>query len=110
MTKNKTSIQKVNRAVFRKTVTTGFCGGVLWSTIWLIMHYFNMIKISPTLIWEKLFSGSIEFNRWYMYLFLILLYGIFSVFLAILYYLCFKTIGHWAMGAAYGLIIWIIAV
>lgn len=105
---NLTTEQKIHQFVFQKTLITGLSGGFIWSIVWLIMYGLNMVEVNPTLFWDKLFLDTFNFVHWYMYILTIVLYGVLSTILALFYFLCFKKIAHWFMGAVYGIFIWFI--
>ena len=93
-------------ALLKKSIVTGFFGGMIWSLIWLIAYGLNIIRLDPALFWDKFFWGNLPFDRWYMYLVMILLYSTLSILFAVVYYILFKRFSHWIVGLFYGVILW----
>ena|SRR5690625_10623 len=95
------------KQVLKRSLLTGFLGGIFWCMITLVLHYFNIIDVSPydylkwfklSEKWLKTFAGVV---------FTILIYGIISIGIAYLYYLFFKKIEGLLIGIVYGLMLFV---
>lgn len=90
-----------------KVAVIGFFGGVFWSAIGYLAHFFNFTKISPNLVlspwtvgeWEKGALGNVIG---------ILLIGLLSILVAFLYSTLFKKINKMWPGFLLGILLWLI--
>lgn len=98
----------IKRLVFGKSIVIGISGGIIWSAIFVLLHYFNMIEVDPVLPLELIFGGAGWTETVYARLLMVTCIGILSIFVAMLYFVSLKSIESWMAGALYGIIIWVI--
>lgn len=85
-------------------VITGFVGGVLWSSIGLLCYFFNFSEVQPNMILEPWALGDWK-QGWIGTVFSIILIGILSIAVALIYYATLRKVnGIWA-GALLGIVL-----
>jgi hypothetical protein len=90
-----------------KTVITGFVGGVFWSLIGYLGYFFHFSEISPNMILTPWVAGDWKYGKLGNYV-AILLIGLLSILVALIYYATLRKIkGMWA-GILYGVAWWLI--
>ncbi|EZP76108.1 hypothetical protein H839_12564 [Parageobacillus genomosp. 1] len=90
-----------------KTVITGFVGGVFWSLIGYLAYFFHFSEISPNMILIPWVAGDWKHGKIGNYI-AILLIGLLSILVALIYYAALRRIkGMWA-GVLYGVAWWLI--
>lgn len=99
-------LTRVNKLIFSKSLVIGFCGGIIWSTLFVLLHVFNMIEINPMILFETIFGQKVWLAKWYTYIMLILVIGILSMIIAITYFFTLKKLKSWLVGGGYGVLIW----
>lgn len=89
---------------FAKSVVTGFIGGLLWSSIGYLAYFFHFTKISPNIVLQPMPQGNWQKN-WQGVTISILLIGIISIGVALVYYgLLRKIKGMWG-GIVFGVVL-----
>ncbi|WP_088041694.1 YqhR family membrane protein [Bacillus sp. EAC] len=92
---------------FNKIASIGFFGGVFWSTVLLVLSFFDFTQIGPTFVLERIPLGKWA-NGYIEALISIVSIGIASIIVAfVCYFVCRKFTGV-LPGVFIGLIIWII--
>lgn len=99
-------IKEVKNHIFLKTLLIGFFGGIIWSTLLVLLYVFKMIDINPMILFRTVLGDRLLLTKWYMYVLLIIVIGIISIVLAIAYYVTLKKFKSWMIGGAYGILIW----
>jgi len=84
----------------------GFFGGLFFSLLHLGFHYFSITKVSHKQVLQFLKIDFPWIEKWYGYIFFIILISLLSIVLAVVYYLIAKRLKGWIYGAIYGLILW----
>lgn len=88
-------------------VLTGFVGGILWSAIGQLAYFFNFTKIGP----QAIISGWMS-DRWsdgFLGIVIsILLFGLLSILIALLYYVILRKVQYITASILYGAILWAI--
>lgn len=108
MSKQNYKQENLHRLVFVKAIIIGFFGGMIWSTLFLLMHMFKMTEVDPLFLFKQIVGESEWLSKWYAYLLLIISYGLLSIFVAVIYYFLFRQRQSWIVGGIYGVILWII--
>ncbi|MGE6258988.1 YqhR family membrane protein [Heyndrickxia sporothermodurans] len=107
MTNHKEGIENPRSTFLLMALITGFVGGILWSLIAYVFYYFNFLSIEPNILLEPFTVGTWR-ESWIGILLCIILYGIISIGVAIVYYILFKKIPTMWMGIGFGLILYLI--
>lgn len=94
--------------VFLNALLTGFFGGGLLASSYLLFYYFNVSNINHKYILAFFRINGSWLHKWYGYLFFIMFISLLSVVLAIIYYLLFRKIKGWILGAVFGISLWVI--
>lgn len=103
-------MKKLNRraAIWINTLLTGFFGGILLTLSHSAFHYFNISTIHHRDILSLFNLTGSWVNTWYGYLFFVGLMTLFSIVLAIVYYMLLSRINSWLAGFFYGFCLWLI--
>lgn len=91
-----------------RSLLTGFVGGILASLLGLFMYYFNFIEVSPKSYVIRSWTTATWTNTWLGNVVTVLLIGLLSIGVALIYYGIFKKIYSLWMGVVYGLLLWVI--
>lgn len=83
-------------------VITGLFGGVFWSSIGLLAHYFSFTTIHPRVILEPWAIGDWK-DGWLGTLISLGIIGLISIGVAFLYYILLRKLKSIWVGAAFGL-------
>lgn len=97
------------RMLYRDSMVIGFYSGVFWSFIAQVAYFFNFLDFSPkflltswiTLEWAKGWLGVVVS---------ILLFGVLSILVALVYYALLKKAKSIFAGLLYGAVLWLILV
>ncbi|MDQ0231939.1 hypothetical protein J2S19_003224 [Metabacillus malikii] len=88
-----------------KVVTTGLFGGIFWSLLAYLASILNFMEISPKLILQPIALGEWKNNTLGEFIGIILI-GILSIGVALVYYAILKRFKSMWVGIAYGAILW----
>lgn len=91
-----------------RSLSTGFINGLLWSTIWIIMYYFNFTEITPKAYLLRPWKSITWTNGWIGDIVSIIIIAVLSIIVASIYYMLFKRLSSIWIGVIYGCLIWII--
>lgn len=94
--------------IFIRSLLTGFIGGLIWSTIGVIMYYFNFTEVDPKKFILRPWKSLEWTSGWLGDIVTIISLAILSIVVAVVYYLLFKRIYSIWMGVIYGIITWLI--
>lgn len=89
------------------SVITGFFGGVFWSSIGYLAYVFHFTEISPNVILKPWAIGEWK-EGWLGIVISILLIGILSIGVALLYYFALRKFTHMVIGIGYGIILFLL--
>ncbi|MBS4194632.1 YqhR family membrane protein [Lederbergia citri] len=106
MEKEKEAVIKYQMSVLKLACVTGFVAGVFGTLFGFFLHYFNFTEISPKVILTP-FSGKWT-DGWLGFVITVLLYGLISIVIALLYYMALRKQKSLIWGALYGALIFII--
>ncbi|GAB3052125.1 YqhR family membrane protein [Virgibacillus ainsalahensis] len=95
-------------SLLSRSLLTGFIGGILWSVLGVIMYYFNFTEIGPKHYLLRSWNTAKWTDGWLGDIISILMVGLISIAAALIYYGIFKKVNSMWMGAAYGIILWLI--
>ncbi|WP_052401153.1 YqhR family membrane protein [Oceanobacillus jeddahense] len=95
-------------SVLKKSMYTGFIGGVLFSLLASAMYYFNFLEVNPKSYLLTSWVSNAWTDTWLGVLFTTILAGVVSLLVAFLYYLVFRKIKYMWVGIVYGFILWTI--
>jgi len=109
LNQNENIYKKVNRKVLVKSIIVGFLGGIFFSLFLLVLNYFKLIEINIlSSIGKSLINNDKALFNWYGKIMLIIIVGILSIVLSLIYYVILKKLNAWYIGALYGFVIWIL--
>ncbi|GGA68182.1 hypothetical protein GCM10008025_10150 [Ornithinibacillus halotolerans] len=91
-----------------RSLLTGFVGGILASLIGWFMYYFNFMEVSAKSFILRSWTTAGWTDSWLGDLLTIILIGIISIGVALIYYGVFKKASSLWGGIVYGLILWAI--
>lgn len=94
--------------IFCRTLLTGFIGGLIWSTLAVMMYHFNFAEVDPKKFILRAWKDVDWTNGWLGDLVSILVLSILSIIVALIYYFLFKKIFSIWMGVFYGITLWMI--
>jgi len=103
----KTKQRNNNMNVLYRSLLTGFIGGILASSFAVFMYYFNFAEVAPKTYVIRPFFKSNWTSNWIGDLLSILIVGILSVLVALLYFILFKKIYAMWLSGLYGLVLWL---
>ncbi|MUK87154.1 hypothetical protein GMD78_01910 [Ornithinibacillus sp. L9] len=91
-----------------RTLITGFVGGLLWGLFGVINYYFSFTEVSPRSFLLRSWLRAEWTDTWLGDVVSILLLGLISIGVALVYYMLFRKINSIWVGAVYGLVLWAI--
>lgn len=93
-------------AIIWKTVSTGFFGGILWSLVGVFFAFFNFTVVSPgSFVISSWLHGEWT-DGWLAEMIAVLVLGVLSILIALLYLLVFKKLQGILPGLLFGLGLW----
>ncbi|RKQ37767.1 YqhR family membrane protein [Oceanobacillus halophilus] len=95
-------------SLLARSLLTGFIGGLFWSTIAVILFYFNFSKVSPKSFILRSWLKTDWTSSWLGDLVSIVLIGVLSMIIALIYYGTLKKVKSMWVGVLYGIILWAI--
>lgn len=105
----KQSIQRKDMIqLFLRSLVTGVIGGLLLSSSWFFLYYFNFVEFSPTTILRVTSLSSKWTNGWIGIFLTMLFISIYSLLIAIIYYAFLKSFNMIWVGVIYGLLNWLL--
>ncbi|MEK4301660.1 YqhR family membrane protein [Oceanobacillus sp. FSL W8-0428] len=104
----KQQLKDNEESVLKKSMYTGFIGGVLFSLLASAMYYFNFLEVTPKYYLLTSWVSAEWTDTWLGILFTTILAGAVSLLIACLYYLILKKIKYMWVGIIYGFILWVI--
>ncbi|GAA0443562.1 YqhR family membrane protein [Lentibacillus halophilus] len=94
------------RSLLSRSLLTGFIGGVVFGFFGIVLYYFNFSEVTPRSYLLRSWTSEEWTERWHGYALTIVLTGLLSIGVAFIYYVFFKKMETFVMGAVYGLILW----
>ncbi|MBH0229843.1 hypothetical protein LCL89_01845 [Halobacillus yeomjeoni] len=98
--------QEPQQSVFLKAMITGFFGGILWSGVGAVAYYFNFTELTAASFMFRSFLQTEWTGTWLAEILAILLVGLLSLLIAILYYILLKNKNGIWPGLFFGLSLW----
>lgn len=98
--------QEDSSTLLGRSLLTGFIGGILASLIGIFMYKFNFIEVSAKSYVLRSWTTARWTDTWLGELVTILIIGVLSIGVALVYYGLLKKINSIWMGIVYGLILW----
>lgn len=92
---------------FNKIASIGFFGGIFWSTVSLVLSFFDFTQIGPKFVLERVPLGKWA-NNYIEVLLSILSIGIVSIVVAFVFYFIGRKFTGVLPGVFYGLLLWVI--
>ncbi|RLL48103.1 hypothetical protein D8M04_02170 [Oceanobacillus piezotolerans] len=89
-----------------RSLLTGFIGGIFWSTIAILMYYFNFSEVSPRLFILRSWLKDEWTDGWLGDLVSIILVGLISIIVALIYYSTLKKVNSMWAGVLFGIVLW----
>lgn len=90
------------------TSITGFVGGVFWGSVGMILYYFNFLEINPKMYLLKPWINVEWVNHFQGDILSLLITGLLSILVSLVYLLIFRKIHSIWVGFMYGIILWCI--
>ncbi|WP_174613780.1 YqhR family membrane protein [Virgibacillus ihumii] len=100
--------QEKPMSVTAKSLVTGFAGGLIWSTLGLIMYFFSFSEVAPRSFVLRSWNTAEWTSGWLGNILSIIIVGILSLISAFIYYGLFRKINTLWMGAVFGVVLWVI--
>ncbi|MEH7350592.1 YqhR family membrane protein [Gottfriedia acidiceleris] len=97
---------KANRN-FNKIASIGFFGGIFWSTVLLVLSYFDFTQIGPNFVLERIKLGKWA-NGYIENLISIVGIGIISIVIAFVFYFIGRKFNGVLPGIFFGVLLWVI--
>jgi hypothetical protein len=94
-------------SLIMKAIITGFVGGVFWSLLGYLAYFFHFTELSPNMILLPWALGDWKYGKTGNYI-AILLIGLLSILVALLYYAFFRKMKSMWVGIVYGVALWLI--
>ena len=88
-------------------LTTGFFGGIFWSLLGFLSHYFHFTELRPTLVLEPWTVGEWK-NGWIGVLLSLLIMGLLGIVAGFLYYYTLRRNQSVWGAALYGVLLFLI--
>ncbi|UPM55714.1 YqhR family membrane protein [Gottfriedia acidiceleris] len=92
---------------FNKIVSIGFFGGIFWSSVLLVLSYFDFTQIGPNFVLERIKLGKWA-NGYVENLLSIVGIGIISIIIAFIFYFIGRKFNGVLPGIFFGLLLWVI--
>lgn len=89
-----------------RSLLTGFVGGILWSTISVLLYIFNFLEVSPKSFVLKSWLNKEWTDGWLGELISIIIIGLLSLATALIYYGILKKVKTLWVSVLYGVILW----
>lgn len=99
---------KKEKFVWLHSMNIGFFGGIIWSGLFQFMHTFKMVEVDPQFLFKAIVGPMPWVEKWYAHVLSIIVYGVISIFVALIYYFLFKKKKDWFIGGIYGVLLWVI--
>lgn len=103
-------LSSVKKLILFKSLIIGLWGGIIWGTLFVLLHLFKMIEVNPMILFRSIFGDKLWLTKWYSYVLLIMVIGIVSMLVAVLYCFTLKQLKSWLVGGGYGIVIWILLI
>ncbi|MFC2948197.1 YqhR family membrane protein [Virgibacillus sediminis] len=113
MQKNKKEKLEQNKTeepmgLLQRSLLTGFVGGILWSMISAFMYYFNFMDLSARHYLLRSWNRAGWTDTWLGEAVSILLVGLLSIGVALLYYILLKKVNSLWAGVVFGMVLWVV--
>lgn len=95
-------------SVKSKSLIIGFTGGIIWSTLGLIMYFFSFSEVAPRSYVLRSWITAEWTSGWLGNILSIIIVGLLSLLCAFIYYGLFRKINTIWMGIIYGILLWVI--
>ncbi|MFF3022788.1 YqhR family membrane protein [Gottfriedia sp. NPDC057948] len=92
---------------FNKIASIGFFGGIFWSSVLLVLSYFDFTQIGPNFVLERIKLGKWA-NGYIENLISIVGIGIISIIIAFIFYFIGRKFNGILPGIFFGLLLWVI--
>lgn len=96
------------KSLLTKSLLTGFVGGVLWSLLGAIAAYFNFTTVSPATFVLHWWLDTSWSDGWGGEAISILVIGIISILVAMVYYFLFRKMENIWQSAMFGVALWFV--
>ncbi|HIS29652.1 MAG TPA: hypothetical protein IAA78_09350 [Candidatus Avamphibacillus intestinigallinarum] len=95
--------------VLKRSLLTGWLGGLFWALIAMIMSYLNFIELHPRHLFLRPYLNIHRWtDSWQGDLLVVGMLSVVSIFIAVIYYFIFKSIRSSWVGFAYGVMLWLL--
>lgn len=98
--------QEEFHSLFARSLLTGFIGGIIWSILGLFMYYFNFTEVGPTSFMLRSWLDAKWTTEWLGDVISIVMIGVLSIVVALIYYGLLKKVSSMWAGAVFGIVLW----
>jgi len=98
--------QETSVQVLKRSLLTGFAGGIFWSLIGSVLAYFKFMEFTPKALLVRSWLRTSWSGKWPGDLLALILAGLLSILVAVIYFVLFRKLASMWIGAVYGIIIW----
>lgn len=106
--KKEKELVDTEESVLKRSMYTGFIGGIGFSLLGSIMYYFNFMEVAPKFFLLTSWISAGWTDTWLGILFTVIFAGIVSLLVAFIYYGLLKKIKYIWGGVIYGIVLWAI--
>lgn len=99
-------IKKEYNMLLVRTILTGLIGGMFWGTVWLVIYYLKFTEITPKSFIIRSWTTADWTNGWLGNGLSIIIMGLASIIIALIYHVILKRINSLWIGVLYGIILW----
>ena len=100
--------QEEFHSLFGRSLQIGFIGGLICSMFGLFLAYFNFTKVGPTSFMLRSWLDAKWTEEWLGNVISIIMIGVLSIVVAIIYYGLLKKMHSMWVGAIFGIVLWVI--
>lgn len=100
--------QEESHSLLARSLLTGFIGGLIWSLIGIFMYYFHFTDVGPTSFMLRSWLDAKWTSEWLGDVISIVLIGVLSILVALIYYGLLKKMRSMWIGALFGIVLWAI--
>ncbi|MFD2759387.1 YqhR family membrane protein [Lentibacillus juripiscarius] len=93
-------------SLLSRSLITGFVGGLVFGFLGIVLYFFNFSEVTPKSYLLRSWITAEWTDRWLGNALSVVMTGLLSIGVAFVYYIFFKKIENFLMGAVYGVILW----
>jgi hypothetical protein len=94
-------------SIIKDVLVIGFWGGIIWSLVAFAPSYFQFMEVSPKFMLTS-WSDAAWIATWLGTLVAVLLFGVLSLGISMIYYALFRKMTSIFAGLIYGVLLWLL--